>query len=163
MERAPGPSPEDCVLTSSWPLVACSTAGSPEHRFVPRGTSPWPKASPRRGHPPHLSSLCPTSTSSYTMSSWETAAVNQNAAEKIIRRYHSESDTQSNILQRKIRATAGCSTKGAKAMWQEDPQDSKNQPKLQHRAGWLGLLVVFMGSFLDGFGHPAPGMEQEQQ
>lgn len=110
MERAPGLSPEDWVPTSSWPSVPCSTAGSPGHRFTPRGTSPWPGASPRRGHLPHLISLCPTSTSSYTMSSWETDAVNQNATEKIIRRCRSEPGTQNNVSQRQIEAAASRST-----------------------------------------------------
>lgn len=63
----------------------------------------------------------------------------------------------------KLRLLLVAQPKGAKATQKEDPQGSKNQAKLRHKAGCLGLLVVFMGSSLDGFGHPAPEMEQEQQ
>lgn len=53
--------------------------------------------------------------------------------------------------------------KGVKAMQKEDLWDSKSPPELQGKAGCLCLLVVFAGSFLDRFGHPAPAMKQEQQ
>lgn len=77
---------------------------------MPRGKSPWVGDNSRTGHPSYLVSLCPTSTSSYTLSSWETAAVNQNAGRKIIRRCHFEPGAPNNLLQRKIWAAARHST-----------------------------------------------------
>jgi len=47
--------------------------------------------------------------------------------------------------------------KAAKAMRKEDSWDSDTWPKLQHKTGCLSSLGVFVVSFQDGLGHPAPG------
>lgn len=109
------------------------------HRFVPGGKSPWVEDNPRTGHPPHLVSFCPTSTSSYTLSSWETAAVNQNAGQKMIRRCHSEPGTPNNLLQRKIWAAAHHSTQRG----QRNAKRALGLPTTQQRSStmndaWVG-------------------------
>lgn len=130
---------------------------------MPGGKSPWVKNNPRIEHPPHLVSLCPASTSSYTLSSWETAVVNQNAGQKMIRRCHSEPATPNNLLQGKTGAAALRSTQRGQGNAKGALELPSTQQRSSTRNDAWGWLVVFMGSFLHGFGHPAPWVEQEQQ
>lgn len=102
------------------------------------------RKNPSTGNPPHLVSLCPTSTSSYTLSSWETAAVNANAGQKMVRRCHSEPVT---LLRRKIWAAAHHSTQRG----QGNAEGASGLPSSQQRSstrndawvGWLCLWAVF--------------------
>lgn len=46
---------------------------------------------------------------------------------------------------------------------QKEPQGSQAASKGPAQGMMLGLVGCVYGSFLHGFGHPAPGMEQQQQ